>query len=125
LCVADPRIQPLHGWQTAEEAMPRPRTLAAALLAVSLWYAPSNAAETTISGPVLSVYDDGFRVADDKAQPVRVDAWSLCGDETRKHISRGDRITVQGDREWRHLYATSLTKDDGTPVCPENAAPRY
>ena len=97
--------------------------LAAALLVI--WHLPSGASEATISGPVLSVYDDGFRVADDKAQPVRVDAWSLCGDETRKHISRGDRITVQGDREWRHLYATSITKPDGSPVCPEDAAPRY
>lgn len=105
--------------------MLRPCTFAAALLVASLWPLPSKAAEVTISGPVLSVYDDGFRVADDKAQAVRVDAWSLCGDETRKHIARGDRITVQGDREWRHLYAASITKADGIPACPVDAAPRY
>jgi hypothetical protein len=97
---------------------------AAIFLIALLDVVAASASEATITGPVLSVYEDGFRVADDKAQAVRVDTWSLCGDRTRDYISRGDRITVQGDREWRFLYANSITKADGTPACPKDAAPQ-
>jgi hypothetical protein len=83
----------------------------------------SFAADATITGPVLSVYEDGFRIADDKAQAVRVFTWTLCGDSTRDHITRGDRVTVAGDRDWRMLDASSVTKADGTPACPPSAAP--
>ena len=99
--------------------------LAVALLVGTLSGSPLKAEEMTITAPALSVYDDGFRISDNGALPLRVDAWALCGDRTREHISRGDIITVQGDREWRWLYATSITKADGTPVCPEDAAPKY
>lgn len=105
--------------------MIRAYTLAATLLTVSCWSSASVAAEVTLSGPVLSVYEDGFRIADEKAQAMRVYAWSLCGDSTRDHIRRGDRVTVTGDREWRMIEATSVTKEDGSPACPESAAPRY
>jgi hypothetical protein len=85
----------------------------------------SFAADATITGPVLSVYEDGFRVADDKAQAIRVFTWTLCGDSTRDHIARGDSVTVEGDREWRMLDARSVTKADGSPACPAEAAPKY
>jgi hypothetical protein len=84
----------------------------------------SVAADATITGPVLSVYEDGFRIADDKAQAIRVFTWTLCGDSTRDHIQRGDRVTVEGDRDWRMLDARSVTKADGTPACPVEAAPK-
>jgi hypothetical protein len=93
-------------------------------LSGAAWCGIAGAAEATLSGPVLSVYDDGFRIADENALAVRVDAWSLCGDTTRDHISRGDRLTVQGDREWRFLYAASVTRADGTSACPKEAAPQ-
>jgi hypothetical protein len=105
--------------------MLRSFALGCALLAASSWTAASIAAEVTITGPVLSVYEDGFRIADDKAQAMRVFAWSLCGDSTRDHIKRGDQVTVTGDREWRLVEARSITKADGGPACPEDAAPRY
>jgi hypothetical protein len=85
----------------------------------------SFAADAAITGPVLSVYEDGFRIADDKAQAIRVFAWNLCGDSTRDFIQRGDRVTVEGDRDWRMLDARSVTKADGTPACPASAAPQY
>jgi hypothetical protein len=105
--------------------MPKPIVLAAAFIASVAWTTASTAAEVTITGPVLSVYEDGFRVADDKAQAMRVFAWSLCGDSTRDHIRRGDQVTVVGDREWRMVEAASVTRPDGTPACPEDAKPRY
>jgi hypothetical protein len=85
----------------------------------------ANAAEVTLNAPVLSVYDDGFRMADDRGLALRVDAWMLCGDNTRDHISRGDRLVVTGDREWRWVVAQSIAKEDGTPACPDDAAPKY
>jgi hypothetical protein len=87
--------------------------------------AAAIAAEVTLNAPVLSVYDDGFRMADDRGHALRVDAWNLCGDNTRNFISRGDRLVVTGDRDWRWVAAQSITKEDGTPACPEDAAPRY
>jgi len=87
--------------------------------------AAASAAEVTLNAPVLSVYDDGFRMADDRGLALRVDAWSLCGDNTRNYVNRGDRLVVTGDREWRMVAAQSITKADGTPACPADAAPRY
>jgi hypothetical protein len=69
-----------------------------ALIVALSWPAASIAAEVTITGPVLSVYEDGFRIAEEKAQAMRVFAWTLCGDSTRDHIRRGDQVTVEGDR---------------------------
>ena len=87
--------------------------------------AAASAAEVTLNAPVLSVYDDGFRMADDRGLALRVDAWSLCGDSTRNYISRGDRLVVTGDRDWRWVAAQSITKAGGTPACPADAAPKY
>jgi len=87
--------------------------------------AAASAAEVTLNAPVLSVHDDGFRMADDRGLALRVDAWMLCGDNTRDHISRGDRLVVTGDREWRWVAAQSIAMEDGTPACPEDAAPKY
>jgi hypothetical protein len=100
-------------------------SFAGAFVVVSISSTASGGSEVTITAPVLSVYEDGFRVADEKAQAVRVDAWGICGDQTREHIKRGDRITVTGDRDWRFVYATSIAREDGSPACPANAAPRY
>ena len=87
--------------------------------------AAARAVEVTLNAPVLSVYDDGFRMADDRGLALRIDAWSLCGDNTRDHITRGDRLVVTGDREWRWVAAQSIMREDGTPACPEEAAPKY
>jgi hypothetical protein len=87
--------------------------------------AATHAAEVTLDAPVLSVYDDGFRMADDRGLALRVDAWTLCGDNTRNYIKRGDRLVVTGDRDWRMVAAQNITKVDGTPACPEEAVPRY
>jgi hypothetical protein len=96
-----------------------------ALLIGAVTTAAASASEVTLNAPVLSVYEDGFRMADDGGQALRVDAWTLCGDNTRNHISRGDRLVVTGDREWRWVAAQSITKEDGTPACPNDAAPQY
>jgi len=98
-------------------------TLATVLLGISCWSSASVAAEVTLTGPVLSVYQDGFRIANERGQALRVFAWSLCGDATADHISRGDQVTVTGDQEWRLIEAQSVTKEDGSPACPESAAP--
>jgi len=95
------------------------------LLVGAVSTAAASAAEVTLNAPVLSVYDDGFRMADDRGLALRVDAWMLCGDNARAHISRGDRLVVTGDREWRWVAAQSITKEDGTPACPADAAPKY
>lgn len=99
--------------------------IAIALLVGAASTSAASAVEVTLNAPVLSVYDDGFRMADERGHALRVDAWSLCGDSTVDHINRGDRLVVTGDREWRWVAAQSITKEDGTPACPEDAAPKY
>jgi hypothetical protein len=99
--------------------------LVVALLVGAVSTAAASASEVTLNAPVLSVYDDGFRTADDRGHALRGDAWTLCGDSTRNHIGRGDRLVVTGDRDWRWVAAQSITREDGTPACPEDAAPRY
>ena len=103
----------------------RPSAVVIALLSGVALTSQATAVEVTLNAPVLSVYEDGFRMADDRGLALRVDAWNLCGDNTRNYIRRGDRLTVIGDREWRMVAAHSIAKVDGTPACPADAAPRY
>jgi hypothetical protein len=70
-----------------------------------------------IEGTVESLREDSLvlRVGDDT---IRVDTWAVCGDDTRRHISEGDQITVFGELDVITYDASEILDAAGEPACP-------
>ena len=78
----------------------------------------AQAQGNTFSGTVQRVWEDGFRLETDE-RSLRVDSWDLCGDNTPRNLSTGDRVTVEGEFSGGEFDAFSITKGDGASVCAE------
>ncbi len=70
-----------------------------------------------IEGTVESLREDSLvlRVGEDT---IRVDTWAVCGDDTRRHISAGDQITVFGELDVITYDASEILNAAGEPACP-------
>jgi hypothetical protein len=87
-------------------------------LAIATTIFPAVAcAQTTYTGTVERVWEDGFRL-DTGDRSFRVDSWELYGDRTPQFIAEGDQITVIGEFEGGEFDAFSIPTVDAT-------APRY
>lgn len=73
---------------------------------------------TSFSGNVHRVWEDGFRL-DTSDRFITVDTYGVCGDNTTRHISADDQVTVTGEFDEGEFDAFSVTKADGTSVCKE------
>lgn len=56
-----------------------------------------------------------LRVGEDT---IRVDTWGVCGDDTRRHLSEGDQITVFGELDVITYDASEILDARGEPACP-------
>ena len=86
-----------------------------ALAAVAI---PSmSQAQTTYSGTVERVWEDGFRL-DTGDRTLRVDSWDVYGDNTGSNLATGDRVTITGEFAGREFDAVSISaaeqSDSGT-----------
>lgn len=79
--------------------------------------APRNA-DGAFEGVVTSVSRDRMRLETDSGDSVRIDTWSVCGDNTNRHISTGDRIVVYADRDLFDYEAWRILDATGQPACP-------
>ncbi|MGH1396268.1 MAG: hypothetical protein ACRAVC_19885 [Trichormus sp.] len=70
----------------------------------------------SFSGRVQRVWEDGFRL-NTNGRSITVDTYDICGDNTTKHISAGDQVTVTGEFDGGEFDASSVTKASGTSVC--------
>ncbi len=79
--------------------------------------APSSAArtaaipssgETTITGNVERVWEDGFR-RNIGGRSVNVDTWDVFGDKTRSQVSAGARVSVTGEMSRGEFGAISVS----------------
>ncbi|MEQ9551318.1 MAG: DUF5666 domain-containing protein [Coleofasciculus sp. G3-WIS-01] len=64
--------------------------------------------QTTYTGTVERVWEDGFRLRSGD-RSFKVDTWELYGDNTSEHIQTGDRVTISGEFENGEFDANSLT----------------
>jgi hypothetical protein len=71
---------------------------------------------SSFSGRVLRVWEDGFRLKTSK-RSIIVDTDDICEDNTRYHLSPGDKVTVTGVFDEGEFNAFSVTKADGKSVC--------
>jgi hypothetical protein len=70
----------------------------------------------SFSGRVQRVWEDGFRL-NTSGRSITVDTYDICGDNTTRHISAGDQVTVTGEFDGGEFDASSVTKASGTSVC--------
>jgi hypothetical protein len=70
----------------------------------------------SFSGRVQRVWEDGFRL-NTSGRSITVDTYDICGDNTTRHISAGDQVTVTGEFDGGEFDASSVTKASGASVC--------
>lgn len=68
-------------------------------------------------GIVSRVSRDGLTLDVDGGGSVRFDTWSVCGDNTSRFISTGDRLVVYGDRDLFDYEAWRILDQNGDPAC--------
>lgn len=90
--------------------------IAAAPAALAQFDGPSG----QLSGTVERVWEDGFHLRT-AARRVRVDSWDRCGDNTPRHISTGDRLTVTGEFEGGEFDAFAIEDTEGNEICAGQA----
>lgn len=76
---------------------------------------PRNA-DGAFEGTVASVRSDRLTL-DLVDGSVRIDTWSVCGDDTARHIAVGDEIVVFADRDLFSYEAWRILDEDGQPAC--------
>ena len=68
-------------------------------------------------GVVSSVSRDRLTLDVDGGGSVRFDTWSVCGDNTSRFISTGDRLVVHGTRDLFDYEAWRILDENGNPAC--------
>ncbi|MEA5516680.1 hypothetical protein [Nodularia sp. UHCC 0506] len=70
----------------------------------------------SFSGRVQRVWEDGFRL-NTNGRSIKVDTYDICGDNTARHISAGDQVSVTGEFDGGEFDAFSVTKANAQSVC--------
>jgi len=70
----------------------------------------------SFSGNINRVWEDGFRL-NASNRTITIDTYNICGDNTPRYLSKGDRVTVAGEFDGGEFDAFSVTMADGTRVC--------
>ncbi len=78
----------------------------------------AQARGNSFSGTIERVWEDGFRLKTEE-RSLRVDSWDVCGDNTSRNLSEGDRVTVDGEFDGREFDAFSITKEGDVKVCTQ------
>ncbi|QQE67442.1 hypothetical protein GFS31_41550 (plasmid) [Leptolyngbya sp. BL0902] len=82
--------------------------LVASGLGVALVLPNLSYAQSTHTGIVERVWEDGFRLNTGE-RTLRVDTWDVYGDNTARYVSVGDELTITGEFEGREFDAFTIT----------------
>lgn len=91
------------------------RLLAIAIAILPLFASAQSAGRSEYDlqrGTVERVWADGFRL-NTGSRAFDVDTWEVFGDNTRRHVSVGDRVEVSGEFSGREFDAYSVTAAGG------------
>ncbi|ANV84181.1 hypothetical protein AWQ21_07200 [Picosynechococcus sp. PCC 7003] len=69
-----------------------------------------------LTGTVERVWEDGFRI-NTGDRTIRVDSWSICGDNTRQNVSVGDELTIEGEFSGGEFDASAITNVNDENIC--------
>ncbi|NEZ58871.1 hypothetical protein [Adonisia turfae] len=78
--------------------------------------ATAQTQDTTFVGEVHRVWEDGFQLKTED-RSITVDSYDVCGDNTTRHITVGEQVTVTGEFEGGEFDAFSITKGDVEKAC--------
>jgi hypothetical protein len=78
-------------------------------------------AQTTHTGTVERVWEDGFRL-NTGDRTLRVDTWNVYGDSTASYITIGDELTITGEFEGREFDASTIAGADSGATLPAATA---
>ncbi|NJL20271.1 MAG: hypothetical protein HC895_04660 [Leptolyngbyaceae cyanobacterium SM1_3_5] len=76
-------------------------------IAVAIALPTAIYAQSTHTGTVERVWEDGFRL-NTGDRTLTVDSWDVYGDNTPRHVSVGDRVTITGEFEDGEFDAFSI-----------------
>ncbi|ERT06178.1 hypothetical protein M595_3900 [Lyngbya aestuarii BL J] len=91
-------------------------TIVLGIVAATVFPSAVQANNDSFSGTIEQVWEDGFRLQSD-SRTITVDSWDVCGDNTSRHLSAGEQVTVVGEFEDGEFDAFSITKADGAAAC--------
>lgn len=85
--------------------------------AVVVWgFSSVRAGSGQFTGNVERVWEDGFTLNAENRR-ITVDSWDVCGDNTARHVSVGDRLVVTGEFEGGEFDAFSIQNSNQNNVC--------
>lgn len=84
--------------------------------AVIVWSLSARAGNSTFTGNVERVWEDGF-VLNTEQRRITVDSWDVCGDNTPRHVSVGDRLVVTGEFDLTEFDAFSIENSERENIC--------
>ena len=79
----------------------------------------AQAQGNSFSGTIERVWEDGFRLRTEE-RSLKVDSWDVCGDNTSRNLSKGDKVTVDGEFDGGEFDAFSITKANNVKVCSQS-----
>jgi len=71
---------------------------------------------SAFSGRVNRVWEDGFEL-NHGGRSIIVDSYDICGDNTTRFITVGERVNVTGEFEGGEFDAFSMTRANSQRVC--------
>lgn len=69
-----------------------------------------------LTGTVERVWEDGFNI-NTGDRTIRIDSWSICGDNTRQNVSVGDELTLEGEFSGGEFDASAITNANDENIC--------
>jgi hypothetical protein len=91
-------------------------TIVLGVVAATVFPGVVQANNGSFSGTIEQVWEDGFRLQSENLA-ITVDSDDVCGDNTARHLSAGEQVTVVGEFDDGEFDAFSITKADGVAVC--------
>ncbi|VEP14079.1 conserved exported hypothetical protein [Hyella patelloides LEGE 07179] len=77
-------------------------------IAISTNSIASSSQDTTVTGAVEQVWEDGFRLNTGE-RTIRVDSWNVYGDNTPDNVAVGDRLTITREFDDGEFNADSIS----------------
>jgi hypothetical protein len=90
-------------------------TLIAGGIGIALLLPNLSHAQTTHTGTVERVWEDGLRLNTGN-RTLRVDTWDVYGDNTPRNVAVGDELTITGEFKGREFDAFTITQAGSDPT---------
>lgn len=91
------------------------------LMGCSSTRAQPNTDDGAFEGTVSQVWEDGMILEIEGRNPLLIDTWNACGDNTSRFISVNDRVRVYASRDMISYDSWRILDEDGQLICDQSA----